>query len=309
MSGADTCTGVVTQPYRLPGTPNFPDAKKLARGRTIVATRLLHVSDKVWTIDDLSAAFPSIANPELKAAGAQPLEKPAGPLNGGGPTRSTPVKCTVVRLKVARKATPTMDRSRQFQAAVAAAVHAGVTADDLEKMMRENPHGCASKYLADGDRLRAEIDRSFEKAKQRPAEEQIAPDPNADGAALLDDVHAFLAHFVVYPYKEAHVAHTLWLAHTHLMDSWESTPRLAFLSAEPESGKTRGLRLEVSNLLVPNPADAINVSAAYLFRKVAADSPTVLFDEIDTVFSSRNGMPATMRTYAACSMPGTDAVP
>jgi Protein of unknown function (DUF3631) len=47
--------------------------------------------------------------------------------------------------------------------------------------------------------------------------------------------------------------------------------------------------LEVSNLLVPNPVDAVNVTAAYLFRKVAADSPTVLFDEIDTVFCTRNG--------------------
>jgi hypothetical protein len=71
------------------------------------------------------------------------------------------------------------------------------------------------------------------------------------------------------------------------MDSWESTPRLAFLSPEPESGKTRGL--EITNLLVPNPVDAVNVSAAYLFRKVAEAAPTILFDEIDTVFGTRPG--------------------
>ena len=59
------------------------------------------------------------------------------------------------------------------------------------------------------------------------------------------------------------------------------------MSAEPESGKTRAL--EVSNLLVPNPVDAVNVSASYLFRKVAASAPTILFDEIDTVFGGRNG--------------------
>ena len=29
---------------------------------------------------------------------------------------------------------------------------------------------------------------------------------------------------------------------------------------------------------------AVNVSPAYLFRKVAADAPTILFDEVDTVF-------------------------
>ena len=285
--GADDCTGVVTGCYRLPGTPNFPDAKKRARGRTIVPTRLVRVTDKVWSVDDLSAAFPSIADLKSKAGKAPPSEKPASSLNGGGPTRTTPQKHTLVELKVRAKVSAKMDRSRQFQAAVAAAIHAGMTAEVLEALMRKYPEGCAAKYLNGGDRLRQEIDRSYAKVKQPSNEETIATDPDADGAVLLDDIHAFLARFVVYPSQEAHTAHTLWVAHTHLMDTWDSTPRLAFLSAEPESGKTRAL--EVSNLLVPNPVDAINVSAAYLFRKVAADKPTVLFDEIDTVFCSRNG--------------------
>jgi hypothetical protein len=107
------------------------------------------------------------------------------------------------------------------------------------------------------------------------------------GAKLLDDVHAFLDRFVAYPSEHAHVAHTLWIAHAHLMDVWDSTPRIAFLSPEPGSGKTRAL--EVTELLVPNPVAAVNVSPAYLFRKVADENgaPTLLFDEIDTVFGPR----------------------
>lgn len=259
----------------------------MARGRTIVATRLLRVSDKVWSVDDLNAAFPLNTNTKLHSAKAQRIEKLPGASDGKDPIRTTPQKCTVVKLKVACKASPKMDRSRQFQAAVNAAVRIGMTPEDLETMMRKNPQGCAGKYLEGSDRLRQEIERSYAKAEQPADDEAIAADPDADGAALLEDVHAFMARFVVYPSEEAHVAHTLWVVHTHLMEAWESTPRLAFLSAEPESGKTRAL--EVSNLLVPNPVDAINVSAAYLFRRVAADSPTVLFDEIDTVFCSRNG--------------------
>jgi hypothetical protein len=96
-----------------------------------------------------------------------------------------------------------------------------------------------------------------------------------------------LGRFVAYPSVDAHVAHTLWVAHTHLMDAWESTPRIAFLSPEPASGKTRAL--EASELLVPNPVEAVNVTAAYLFRKVGHEDgpPTVLFDEIDTVFGPK----------------------
>jgi hypothetical protein len=115
------------------------------------------------------------------------------------------------------------------------------------------------------------------------------PEEIPDGAKLLNDVHAFLGRFVAYPSEHAHLAHTLWIAHTHLMDVWDSTPRIAFLSPEPGSGKTRAL--EVSELLVPNPVAAVNVSPAYIFHKVADENgaPTLLFDEIDTVWASRRG--------------------
>jgi Protein of unknown function (DUF3631) len=106
-------------------------------------------------------------------------------------------------------------------------------------------------------------------------------------AVLFDQVHAFLGRFIIYPSQHAHVAHTLWVAHTFVMDAWESTPRIAFLSPEPASGKTRAL--EVSVLLVPRPVEAINVTPAYLFRKVGSDEgpPTILYDEIDTVFGPK----------------------
>ncbi len=113
------------------------------------------------------------------------------------------------------------------------------------------------------------------------------PPPPGDGRDLLDAVHAFLGRFVAYPSGHAHVAHTLWIAHAHLMDAWESTPRIAFLSPEPGSGKTRAL--EVTELLVPRAVEAINTTPAYLFRKVADPEglPTILHDEIDTVFGPR----------------------
>lgn len=114
-----------------------------------------------------------------------------------------------------------------------------------------------------------------------------APPKAEDGAALLDDVAAYLRRFVAYPSEAACVAHALWIAHTHLMGAWDSTPRIAFLSPEPGSGKTRAL--EASELLVPRPVEAVNMSAAALFRKVADEDglPTILYDECDTVFGSR----------------------
>jgi len=106
------------------------------------------------------------------------------------------------------------------------------------------------------------------------------------GERVLNEAHAFLGRFVSYPSEHAQVAHALWCLHTHLMDQWESTPRLAFLSAEPASGKTRAL--EITELLVPNPVAAVNMSTAYLFRKVGGENGiTLLYDEIDTVFGPK----------------------
>lgn len=104
---------------------------------------------------------------------------------------------------------------------------------------------------------------------------------------VLDGIYDFLGKFVAYPSEHGHVAHCLWVAHTHLMDAWESTPRLAFLSPEPGSGKTRAM--ELTETLVPRPVEAINVSSAYLFRKISDPGglPTILHDEIDTIFGAR----------------------
>ena len=103
----------------------------------------------------------------------------------------------------------------------------------------------------------------------------------------LDSVHSFIARFVAFPSPHAAVACTLWAAHAHAMQAWESTPRLAFLSPEPGSGKSRAL--EIIELLVPRPAMAVNMSPAALFRIIAGEEglPTILFDEIDTVFGPK----------------------
>jgi hypothetical protein len=117
--------------------------------------------------------------------------------------------------------------------------------------------------------------------------EQVPSPAPGTGAELLEEIGTWLRRFVAYPSEECLTAHILWIAHAHAMDAWDSTPRLAFLSPEPGSGKTRAL--EVTELLVPRPVEAVNVTPSYLFRKVGAAEgrPTILFDEIDTIFGPK----------------------
>ncbi|MCH9729157.1 MAG: DUF3631 domain-containing protein [Actinomycetia bacterium] len=125
-----------------------------------------------------------------------------------------------------------------------------------------------------------EVDRSDE-LREWHAED------NPDGAELMSALTDFLGRFVSYPNRHAHIAHALWILHSWFMQAWESTPRIAFLSPEPGSGKSRAL--EVTEPLVPRPVHAVNTTPAYLFRKVAdeAGAPTILYDEIDTVFGPK----------------------
>ena len=105
----------------------------------------------------------------------------------------------------------------------------------------------------------------------------------------MQRVTAWLSRFVAYPSLHALHAHAAWILHTHLADCFDNTPRIAFLSVEPGSGKSRAL--DVTEPLVPDPVLTVNVSVSYLFRRIAVEEgaplPTVLFDEIDSVFSKR----------------------
>ncbi|MFP8885017.1 DUF3631 domain-containing protein [Streptomyces mangrovi] len=123
------------------------------------------------------------------------------------------------------------------------------------------------------------------------------PAPAIDGAELLDAVERFHRRFNAFPTEAAYVAVTLWDAHAHLLDAFDSTPRIAFLSPEPGSGKSRAL--EIVETLVPQPMVAVNASAAALFRAVSGmdGRPTILFDEIDTVFGPKAGDNEELRGF------------
>jgi Protein of unknown function (DUF3631) len=105
------------------------------------------------------------------------------------------------------------------------------------------------------------------------------------GQRMMREVERLLSRFISYPSDHCRTAHALWIIHTHLLRHFDSTPRLAFLSPEPASGKTRAL--EITEGLVLNPVPTVNVSPAYLFRKVGSGDATILFDEIDTVFGPK----------------------
>lgn len=152
------------------------------------------------------------------------------------------------------------------------------TAAFLAPMPATNGHHDEADYRASLDDLTRDV-ASVAHVAHPQGEEGVL-------AELLDRVDVELARYISFPSTKARHAVTLWVAHTHTIDAFESTPRLALLSAEKGSGKTR--TLEVLELLVPNPLHTVNVSAAALFRKVSEGKCTLLLDEADTYLSVKN---------------------
>lgn len=101
---------------------------------------------------------------------------------------------------------------------------------------------------------------------------------------LLDQVELFIRRYVILDEAQA-VAAALWTAHTHAIEAAYATAYLFITSPEPECGKTR--LLEVLHELVREPLFTMNVSEAALFRAIDTYQPTLLFDEVDAVFSTK----------------------
>jgi len=108
---------------------------------------------------------------------------------------------------------------------------------------------------------------------------------NAEPPSLvLEDTSSFIRRFVVLS-DEQLAAVALWTAHTHAIGAADTTPYIAVTSAEKRSGKTR--LLEVIELLVHEALPTANISDAALFRAINELTPTLLLDEVDSIFGPK----------------------
>jgi hypothetical protein len=117
-------------------------------------------------------------------------------------------------------------------------------------------------------------------AKAEPTKAPVTPRPLGE---LLDATCGYLRRFVIFRSSEHAVVCALWALHTWLSDAFDYTPYLHVFSTEKRSGKTK--LLDCLELVTRKPWRVVSSSIAVLFRRVERDNPSLLFDEIDTVFS------------------------
>jgi len=111
--------------------------------------------------------------------------------------------------------------------------------------------------------------------------------PVINGAEILDEVERYLRRFAVLPSSHAATAITLWAAATHAAQAFDCAPRLALISTEPASGKTRVL--DLLTLLVAKPEPMFDMTGPSLFSLISAEHPTIMLDETDQFFGRGGG--------------------
>lgn len=109
------------------------------------------------------------------------------------------------------------------------------------------------------------------------------PLPESGLSAALEKTQEFLCRFLVFSSGSQPIVIALWIAHTHAFKAFEFTPYLRITSPEKRCGKSR--LLDCLGLLVREPWLVAQPSEAVLYRKISSHTPTVLFDEADTIFS------------------------
>jgi len=149
---------------------------------------------------------------------------------------------------------------------------------------------------------------------------------------ILDQVRDAVRRYCILPNDESYDAVTLWLAATHAQPAWETATRLVITAPEKQCGKSR--LLDMVDAMSFRPFMSINTSAAALVASIdQAEPPTILLDELDTVFTSggsnetlrgilnaghqrnrpyvrmSNGQPVENSTFAMAAMAGIGSAP
>ena len=118
----------------------------------------------------------------------------------------------------------------------------------------------------------------------------------------LDRIDHFIRRFLILPNESDYTIVSLWIAHTYFTHKIKTTPRLAIISPEYGCGKSRVL--EVLESLTFKGEKLDHHTRSYLMRTVDlireefGRSPTLLIDEIDSVFRKNSEEGEATRAFA-----------
>lgn len=111
--------------------------------------------------------------------------------------------------------------------------------------------------------------------------------PTEQSDPIVGKIESFIRRYVVIPPAELRVI-AVWVLHTWQFSEQcptpNVTPYLYIHSAQKGSGKTL-LGIDILDVLTRNPILATSITPAALFRLIEQLKPTMLVDEVDTIYN------------------------
>lgn len=163
-TGCDSCSGTISQVFRVPGGHNWPSKRKVGRGRS-PEPQLVKVV-KAWDgsrtlVADLDDALPAL--PVVEAVVKEPRAT-ATYFDAGSFVLGLPA---TLQNKIRAKPGPKTDRSADIFGVVQALMKKNLTDDQIAEVIEDHPDGIGHKYR-DRDDLEKDIARIRTKPPTSP---------------------------------------------------------------------------------------------------------------------------------------------
>jgi hypothetical protein len=145
VTGGDANTGVITQPYRVAGTPNYPTQRKIDAGRdpNPAPTFIVEHTGRLYTADELREVFKA---PE-KTAKEEPGSSQA---HSTDPINEADVDADVLEI-ITNGVAEGDDRSVAFFNVVRDLKEDGYGVEQIYELLARHPNGIAKKFHDRGD--------------------------------------------------------------------------------------------------------------------------------------------------------------
>jgi hypothetical protein len=196
FTGCDHGTADISHVWRVPGTYNWPNKKKVAQGRSATPQTVEVVQSwngSLTDVETLEAGLNASEKTENKGDESKGEERKTNG-NGGGGEYHDESDIPPELLKLIRDGVEQGRRSHEFFRAVAELNALGWAIDEITALFEKYPNGIAAKYVG---RIREEVERAYKKVDdQEPAYKGHAHGGASGGqtqqGVSLDDFHAYM---------------------------------------------------------------------------------------------------------------------
>jgi hypothetical protein len=234
LAGGDSDTGKPDQPYRVAGTPNYPDQRKRERGRGICQTRILAATGTVYSTAALRAAYPHANN----GAGNGQDNPEDDDLSADELTAFLDPR---LRDDIRRAPEPGEDRSAAAFSVILRLLREGFSDGAIRKVFAAHPDGIGQRYIRGGKDLGADIARARQKAARHDGGHSSGSSGNGQGKSGQSPNVQLLSW---HEYRQRH-GHQ---GGTFLVKELVRAGTLISINGRPGAGKT-ALMLELARCL------------------------------------------------------------